>query len=264
MNALTINTISVLLIEPSSTQRKIIEEFLSQIGVNNIDRADHGDEALSMMRQSAPDLVISSLYLPDLSGTDLVKMMRMDTNLQDVPFILISSETRFRYLDPIRQAGTIAILPKPFKLAQLRQALTATLQYLQPGEIETRAFSSEELNVLLVDDSLTARRHIARVLINMGVEKLTEAENGVEALELIKDNFYDLIITDYNMPEMDGKELVEHIRSGSAQASVPILMVSSESNSSRLSAVQNAGVSAICDKPFDAATVKELIEGMLG
>jgi two-component system chemotaxis response regulator CheY len=65
------------------------------------------------------------------------------------------------------------------------------------------------------------------------------------------------------MPEMDGKELVEQVRQNSQQASVPILMVSSEQDESRLAVVQQAGVSAVCDKPFEPKNIKQLIEKML-
>ena len=70
-------------------------------------------------------------------------------------------------------------------------------------------------------------------------------------------------MTDYNMPEMDGRELTEFIRTQSWQSTVPILMVSSESNQSRLSAVVQAGVSGVCDKPFEPAVVRGLLEKML-
>ena len=65
------------------------------------------------------------------------------------------------------------------------------------------------------------------------------------------------------MPEMDGKAFVEHIRNHSAQSSVPILMVSSETDESRLAGVREAGITAICDKPFEPDTVKQLIERIL-
>ena len=118
-------------------------------------------------------------------------------------------------------------------------------------------------DVLVVDDSFTARNHIKRVLSNMGIERITEAKNGKEAVAILADQFFDLIVTDFNMPEMDGRQLVEHIRSHSNQSSIPVLMVSSESDDNRLAAVQQAGVSAICDKPFEPETVRELLLKML-
>ena len=73
----------------------------------------------------------------------------------------------------------------------------------------------------------------------------------------------DLVVTDYNMPEMDGREFVEYVRSRSWQRSVPILMVTSETDQGRLAAVEEAGVSGICDKPFEPAVVRCLLARML-
>lgn len=263
MSLLTIDQISVLLVEPSNAQRRIIENFLKQVGIIGVHWVKNGVDALSVMSTEIPDLVISSMHLEDMTGTELVQTMRMDNELSDVPFMLISSETHYRYLEPIRQAGVIAILPKPFELDQLRKAIHSTLQFIDPGELHMREFASEELKVLVVDDSFTARKHIIRVLLNMGVEQISEAVNGVDALEQINSNYFDLIVTDYNMPEMDGKEMIAHIRNASTQASVPILMVSSETDDSRLAAVQQVGVSAICDKPFEADTVKQILESIM-
>lgn len=203
------------------------------------------------------------MHLPDMTGTDLLQAIRNGQHHADTPFMLISSETHYRYLEPIRQAGAIAILPKPFELEQLRTGLYSTLDYFDPGALQTNSIAHEDLNVLLVDDSGLSRRHIANILRSMGIENITEAENGQQAFELVLANFYDLIVTDLNMPEMDGKELVEQVRQNSQQSSVPILMVSSEQNQSRLAVVQQAGVSAICDKPFEAKNIKQMIERML-
>ena len=117
--------------------------------------------------------------------------------------------------------------------------------------------------MLVVDDSFTAQNHIKRVLSNMGIQRISEAKNGKEAVDIIAEHFFDLIVTDYGMPEMDGKQLVEHIRSHSNQTSIPVLMVSSESDDSRLAALQQAGISATCDKPFETETVRELLQKML-
>ncbi len=73
----------------------------------------------------------------------------------------------------------------------------------------------------------------------------------------------DLVVTDYNMPEMDGRGLVDYIRTKSWQNSVPILMVTSESDEGRLAAIEEAGVSGICDKPFEPDIVKALLTKIL-
>ena len=255
--------LDVLLVEPSATQQRIIQQQLKHWEVNHITTLENGEAALSAMRMHKPDLVISAMYLSDMTGRDLVEKMRTEHDLQDVVFMLISSETNIHYLDPIRQAGVIAMLPKPFEQHQLHTALKSTLDFLEPERLSTEVFAPEELKVLIVDDSRTARRHICRVLENMGIEQIEEAENGIQALPLLQKNYFDFIVTDYNMPEMDGAQLVHTIRNGKHQASIPILMVTSEEDSSRLKAVRQSGVSALCDKPFDPVEVRSLIGQML-
>ena len=258
-----IKDLTVILVEPSLTQEHIIENYLHELGITTVDRFDRGGHALEEIRRSPPDLVISSLYLPDMTGTDLVHTMRKDNRLLDTAFILISSETRFRYLDPIRQAGAIAILPKPFAQEDLRIALQATIDYFEVPELQLKNIDTEALQVLLVDDSSMSRNHLRRILEAMGVESIHEANNGAEGVKQINQHYYDLVISDYNMPQMDGEELVDYIRTRSGQPGVPILMVTSESNQSRLAAVQKAGVSAICDKPFETNTLKRFLEKIL-
>ncbi len=258
-----ITEITVILVEPSHVQQHIIENYLRELGVSTFDTLLKGQEALEEIRRTPPDLVISALYLPDMTGTDLLHAMREDDALMETAFILISSETRFRYLDPIRQAGAIAILPKPFSKDELEIALKSTLDYLEAPNLEIDDVDTESLQVLLVDDSRMSRNHLRRILEAMGVERISEAENGIEGARLINEHYFDLVICDYNMPQMDGRELVDYIRSNSNQPGIPILMVTSESNQSRLAAVQKSGVSAICDKPFEPVTLKRFLEKIL-
>lgn len=257
--------LSVYLIEPSSAQASFAVARLGELGIQHIQVFRDGAAALAAMHEHLPDLAISAMYLKDMSGTDLVEKMRADEVLKGVAFILISSETNPHYLDPIRQAGACAILPKPFATEQLRTALSATLDYLNPGrlQIEGEDLDVENLQILLVDDSRSARAYIMQVLGNLGISNIAEAENGRQASEIIQRTFFDLVITDYNMPEMDGRELVEFIRGKSWQSSVPVLMITSEQDQNRLAAVEQAGVSAICDKPFEPALIKSLLEKML-
>jgi len=263
MEPLKISDIVVLLVEPSATQQKIISKQLNQVGIENIIHKNNGQDTLDNLETLKPDVVISALYLPDMTGTDLVHRMRENEETSEMGFILISSETRFRYLDPIRQAGVIAILPKPFDANELKVAMANTLNFIDASTMTLESFSPEEMHVLVVDDSSLARKHIKRVLGSIGVEQFTEATDGLEATKILEDHYFDLVVTDYNMPNMDGQELVDHIRKNSSQASVPVLMVTSEANDNRLAAVQKAGVSAICDKPFAAGTVRDLVQQIL-
>jgi len=255
--------LSVLMVEPSKAQAKFIHRELKAAGITHFDIAVDGESAFSAMSQLKPDLVISAMYLPDMTGSDLVHKIRADEYLKEVAFMLISSETGFEQIDPIRQAGVTAILPKPFESSQLKRGLYNTLDILNPDAVELGDFNAEDLKVLIVDDSKMARNHIKRVLNGLGIHNITEADDGANAVPVLDEQFFDFVVTDYNMPQMDGKALLEHIRSSSNQRSIPVLMVTSEGNMGNLAAVEQAGVSGICDKPFETDTVRSMIQMMM-
>lgn len=263
MSQLSIQQLDVLLVEPSSTQHRILDGYLAALGSPAVRWAQDGKTALEFMQGAIPDLVISAMHLPDMTGTELVQHMRADERLLDVAFMLISSETGIRYLEPLRQAGVVAMLPKPCSQAQLRASLFAALDFLEPDPLELDNIAPDEMNVLIVDDSFTSRRIVRQMLEKMGIEHLSEAENGKQAIEYIEQEFFDLIVTDYNMPEMDGEQLSRFIRQESSQQSVPVLMVTCETDKARLAGVEKSGVSAIFDKPFEADTLRTTIQRLL-
>ena len=255
--------LSVLLVEPSAMQANLVKRMLEHQGVRKITVVETASAALAALKVEFKHvIVISSLYLPDLAGTELVTAMRANADMETIPFILVSSETRPQVLEPVRQSGACSIVGKPFNEQQLSRALYAAADYLNPPE-DVDVAEIENLRVLLVDDSLTSRRHLRRLLEELGISKIIEAVNGKEAVTLLEQSMVDLVITDYNMPEMDGRELTEYIRTQSWQAEVPVLMVTSEQNMGRLAAVERAGVSAICDKPFEAGNIRRLISDSL-
>jgi two-component system chemotaxis response regulator CheY len=255
--------LTVLLVEPSSMQANLVKRMLEHQGVKKVSVVETASAALAALKAEHQHvIVISSLYLPDLAGTELVMAMRANADMETVPFILVSSETRPQVLEPVRQSGACSIVGKPFTEQQLSRALFAAADYLNPPE-DVDVAEIENLRVLLVDDSIMSRRHLRRLLEELGIERITEAVNGKEAVALLEQAMVDLVITDYNMPEMDGRELTEYIRTQSWQAEVPVLMVTSEQNMGRLAAVERAGVSAICDKPFEAGNIRRLISDSL-
>jgi len=264
MSRVAISDLSLLLVEPSPTQQKIVLQHLRDAKVNQIEAVDSGKAALAWLEQHTPDLLISTFYLPDMTATELLNQIRLDDRFHRLPFMLVSSETRFGVLDPIRQAGVVAILPKPFTPDDIERALRATLHYVEPDELQLESYDVGSLRVLVVDDSLMARKHIQRVLHDMGIQHITCAENGREGVEKFASATFDLVVTDYNMPEMDGRELVAAIRQRSEGVYVPILMVTSEQDTARLDMVAQAGVSALCDKPFEPASVRQMLLSLLG
>lgn len=111
------------------------------------------------------------------------------------------------------------------------------------------------MNVLVVDDSGVMRKIIARSLGALGINDIQEAGDGREALKVFGDgSSFDLVITDWNMPEMNGLELTKEIRSGGSK--VPVMMVTTESEKESVLQAIQAGVNDYLVKPFDNEMLK--------
>ncbi len=260
--SLQIHDLAVLLIEPSATQSKIIKQVLLDEGIDKLDRVENGQQALAYLKNTQPDLIISTMYFDDMTAIELVQSIRADAHSQDINFMLISSETSFAMIDPIKQAGVLAVLPKPFDRRDFRTALRSARDTIEVSSLTLENLDMDNLKGLVVDDSRTARRHITKLLMACGIDNCLQAENGKKAIEVLHQGPVDFIITDYNMPEMNGQELAEYL-SNSEFSYIPVLMVTSESENSRLSAVRQAGVCALFDKTIDPASLKSALSAML-
>jgi two-component system chemotaxis response regulator CheY len=203
------------------------------------------------------------MYFDDGTALELLHQVRNNSAISDTPFMLVTSEDKRENLEEFKQSGVIALLPKPFTSNHLAAAISTTMDLLSVDELDLEYFDVHEIRVLLVDDSRLARNHIRRVLNNLGLLKITEAADGSEAITLLNDNMYDLVVTDYNMPEVDGRELTQYVRNVSEQSHIPILMVTSESNDAHLENIVKDGVNALCDKPFEPQNVKKILYKIL-
>ena len=263
MKQLSVTDLSILLVEPSPVQQRIISTQLYDAGIKQLESVSELEEAKQLLESYAPDVVISSMYFSQGTALELASLVKTNPATENTAYILVSSEQKFESLDPLRQAGVMAILPKPFLLSDMKKALMSSLDYIESEDIDLEHYDVSSVRALVVDDSLMARKHICRMIRNAGIEEITSVENGVQALEQLRLHNYDLIVTDYNMPEMDGYELVENIRNNPEWTYIPVLMVTSEENGAKLNAVKQAGVSALLEKPFDASTVKKVFVDLL-
>jgi two-component system chemotaxis response regulator CheY len=120
------------------------------------------------------------------------------------------------------------------------------------------------MRILIVDDSSTMRRIIGNVVMQLGVGKndFDEAEDGVQAWKLLSEKQYNIILTDWNMPNMNGLELVKKIRGGGNHKSTPIIMITTEGGKSEVITALKAGVNNYIVKPFSADILKEKLDGI--
>jgi two-component system, chemotaxis family, chemotaxis protein CheY len=116
------------------------------------------------------------------------------------------------------------------------------------------------MRVLVVDDFATMRRILKNILKQIGFKNIMESDNGRNAFRELKAGRYDLILCDWNMPEMPGIELLQKVRSDEALKNIPFVMVTAEAKKENIIEAVKAGVSNYIVKPFTAETVIEKLQ----
>ena len=121
------------------------------------------------------------------------------------------------------------------------------------------------LKLLVVDDSSTMRRIIKNTLQRLGYEDVLEAEHGLEAWQIMdRTPDIDILVTDWNMPEMNGLELVRKVRAGRKYDNMPIIMITTEGGKAEVITALKAGVNNYIVKPFTPQVLKDKLEDVLG
>ncbi len=110
---------------------------------------------------------------------------------------------------------------------------------------------------LVVDDFSTMRRIVRNLLKDLGYTNVDEAEDGVMGLAKLKSGGFEFVISDWNMPNMDGLTMLQHIRADAELSKLPVLMVTAEAKKENIIAAAQAGANGYVVKPFTAATLDE-------
>ncbi|NYT81030.1 chemotaxis response regulator CheY [Alcaligenaceae bacterium] len=113
------------------------------------------------------------------------------------------------------------------------------------------------MKILVVDDFPTMRRIIKNLLKDLGFENVDEAEDGAMGLEKLRNGNFDFVVSDWNMPNMDGLDMLKHIRADPNMSKLPVLMVTAEAKKENIIAAAQAGANGYVVKPFTAATLEE-------
>jgi len=116
------------------------------------------------------------------------------------------------------------------------------------------------MKILVVDDMSTMRRIIKNTLKQIGYQNMDEAEDGQQALNKLRQDSYGFVVSDWNMPNMSGLDLLKAIRQDPALAALPVMLVTAESKKENILEAIQSGVSNYIVKPFTAETMKEKID----
>ncbi len=117
--------------------------------------------------------------------------------------------------------------------------------------------ADKNMSILVVDDFPTMRRIVRSLLKELGFNNVEEAEDGLDALNKLRSGSFEFVVTDWNMPNLDGLEMLKQLRADDALKHLPVLMVTAEAKKENIIAAAQAGANGYVVKPFTAVTLEE-------
>jgi PAS domain S-box-containing protein len=239
-NLLPVGAKTVLVIDDDPTVHDLMQRFLGKEGFR-VESALSGEEGLALAKELQPDAITLDVMMPSMDGWAVLSALKADPELADIPVIMqtiVDNKTMGYAL------GASDYLTKPID----RVRLSAILKKYQ----KDRSSGS----ILLVEDDASTREMMRRLLEKEGWT-VTEAENGLHALERMKDNQPELILLDLMMPQMDGFALIDELQQYESWRSIPVVVLTAKELTPEDRLQLNGGVENILQK--GAYTRNELL-----
>jgi CheY-like chemotaxis protein len=242
----------ILLADDSPLIHRHTVPILTEAGYDVVSAMD-GVEALDVCRARDPDLVITDIEMPRLDGYGVCSAIKSDPELSHTPVLICSSLGEAADLERGFDVGADDYLIKPVVPEELSTRVRQLLSGSMPASRE---------RVLVVDDSPALRHYVADCLRRQGFE-VTTAENGRIGLDRALEFKPALIVSDYEMPEMTGFELVHALKRNPETRNIPVIMLTARESKRDMAQMRAAGASAYLVKPFAQDKCVAMVERTL-
>lgn len=244
----------ILVVDDNPGTAATLARAIARISPNlDVISATDGETALQRVGDEPVDLVITDMMMPGLNGLELIEALRKRAEVKPVHTILITAYDVPGLKESARRMKVDETLIKPVPPERICQIVRSALAQAQPAQAADGQApeARQKFRLLVADDNPSNLTLLARYLQQEEYELLT-ASSGIETLEKTRAELPDLILLDVNMPEMDGFQVLEELRSDPATAHIPVIIVTA----ARLDPVDmqyalNLGADDYVMKPFD-------------
>jgi putative two-component system response regulator len=242
----------ILIVDDSAVFRTSMKKILASMNAEII-LAEDGQEGLDLALQERFDIVVSDIDMPKINGIELCRSLKQTPSTQGTPVVMVSTFDSDSDVDKGFQAGASAYLSK----YEIQDRLLETVKSV----LSKSKFKSDRL-VMVVDDSKVVLKIVEKGLAEAGF-RVVAAENGKKALSLLDTIQPDLIVTDIEMPDINGFEFCGTVHANPELSMVPIIAMSSRTERGFMKRMLQNGASAYLCKPFNIDELVILVEKML-
>ncbi len=279
----------ILSVDDSKAVRKLLARMFRPFDCELCEAAN-GEEGLAVAAREMPDLIILDYNMPVMDGVSMLRRMRENTDLRRTPVIMLTAELSAENIAIVARLGVRDYVTKPFSeellLAKAARAVPLVARPTQDGKPdpqsetasdaqgpvsseksqsatelakktpEPSASALQRASVLVVDDSSTMRMSLIRALNELGFDNIKEAKNGRQALELVLKEFFDLMLLDMEMPEMNGMEVLLALKNNPQLGGLPVIVISAADQIENAVKCIGAGAEDYLPKPFNPTLLR--------
>lgn len=249
----------LLLVDDSKTSRKMIKPSLEQEGYEVIE-ADNGEQALKIIREMDVDIIVSDVEMPILDGITLCRIIRQQDKLS-TPVLLLSAQQTDKAIISGFNAGADDYIIKSDHSSTHKVVVPELLSRIE-RLLNAKDSLGRPERILVVEDSATMLHQLNNSLKIQGF-KVDVAKDGLSAWGKLNANQYDLVITDYDMPYVDGLELCTRIRQSNKFENLPIIIETSKDSKADQVKIRSIGIQAFITKPFSPDRLIAEVERVL-
>ncbi len=240
-----------------------------------------GEAAIELLTRKSFDLILLDLHMPGMNGLETCRRIKARPELQSIPVIFVSGRCSAAYKEAARRIGAVDVIGKPFELIPFITCLKGHLKLAasslkdpagktHPFPIMADYLPNVDLNlrkqpaarVLVAEDEALMAQIIVAALAYAHIET-TICRTGVEALERLSTETYDLILLDIHLPKISGLEVLRQIRARQTHAHVPVVLTSGDASEANKADTVQLGAVEFLQKPFDIAPFLACITGHL-
>ncbi len=242
----------ILIVDDSTAIRNALYRTLRPLTLE-LDQAENGQIGLESAHQRPYDLIITDVDMPIMDGFTFCKALKLSPKVNNIPVVILSSHDKESDIEQGFEVGASAYVSKTNAQQQLPKVVENLLE-------KTRLLKKRL--VLVVDDSRLITNIVQTGLLKEGFDVLT-AQNGRQAIDVLSVHRPDLIISDLNMPVMDGLTLCRTLRQHPEFSSIPFVCMSSESDRYRMRQMLQSGAATYIVKPFNVDQLVIMVEKLL-
>jgi len=272
-----LRAVKVLVVDDNRTNRRILEGMLGHWQMKSSSAQD-GEEALTKLSEAQEAgepfaLILMDMHMPNMDGFELIERIRQRPGASTATIMMLTSAGHRGDAARCQELGVSAYLLKPIRQSELREAIARVLgareqkgaiPLIMRYSLQDAREPSSSLRILLAEDNLVNQRLATRLLEKRG-HSVAVAANGLEALQALEKESFDLVFMDLQMPEMDGFEATAAIRKKeqSTGAHLPVVALTAHAMKGDREKCLAGGMDAYLSKPIRPLELDEVLQGYL-